>query len=207
MRNWLAVKKTLTGEIPLMSPATQSWSGPVASSTVRRLGEVSQGNALYLRELLIGAVDSGALTESGGIWALRQPLTAPGRLVELVASSLSGLAPDTVAVIELLAAGEPLGVPVLEKIANPAGLEDAEAQGIIGVHQDGRRTVARLAHPVYGEALRQSLPRSRLRRISATLASAIEATGARRREDLLRLGRCRAWCRCRASCPGRRSLL
>ena len=163
--------------------------GPVASGSVRRLWEVSRGNALYLRELLIGAVDSGALVETSGIWALRQPLTAPVRLVELVASRLSGLAPETVAVIELLAAGEPLGVPVLEKIINPAGLEDAEAQGIVHVYQDGRRTEARLAHPVYGEALRQSLPRSRLRRISATLASAIEATGARRREDLLRLGR------------------
>jgi DNA-binding CsgD family transcriptional regulator len=163
--------------------------GPVAISSVRRLWEVSQGNALYLRELLIGAVDSGALIETGGIWSLRLPLTAPGRLVELVASRLSGLAPGTVAVIELLAAGEPLGVPVLEKITNPADLEDAEAQGFVQVYQDGRRTMARLAHPVYGEALRQSLPRSRLRRISATLASAIEATGARRREDLLRLGR------------------
>src|SRR5215471_3652337 len=163
--------------------------GPVALGSVRRLWEVSQGNALYLRELLIGAVDSGALTEKGGIWSLSRPLTAPGRLVELVASRLSGLAPGTVAVIEMLAAGEPLGVPVLEKITNVAGLEDAEAQGFVQVHQDGRRTVARLAHPVYGEALRQSLPRSRLRRISATLASAIEATGARRREDLLRLGR------------------
>lgn len=89
----------------------------------------------------------------------------------------------------MLAAGEPLGVPVLEKITNVAGLEDAESQGFVQVHQDGRRTMARLAHPVYGEALRQSLPRSRLRRISATLAGAIEATGARRREDLLRLGR------------------
>jgi hypothetical protein len=57
------------------------------------------------------------------------------------------------------------------------------------VYHDGRRTEARLAHPVCGEALRQSLPRSRLRRISAMLASAVEATGARRREDLLRLGR------------------
>jgi len=120
--------------------------------------------------------------------------------VELVASRLSGLAPGTVAVIELLAAGEPLGVPVLDKITNPAGLEDAEAQGFVQVYQDGRRTMARLAHPVYGEALRQSLPRSRLRRISATLASAIEATGARRREvgsmliyepDLIERGR--AW--------------
>ena len=120
---------------------------------------------------------------------MRKPLTAPGRLVELVASRLAGLAPGTVAVIEMLAAGEPLGVPVLEQVTDAAGLEDAEAQGFVLVRQDGRRTDARLAHPVYGEALRQSLPRSRLRRISAVLAAAVEATGARRREDLLRLGR------------------
>jgi DNA-binding CsgD family transcriptional regulator len=101
------------------------------------------------------------------------------------------LAPETVTVVELLAAGEPLGVPVLERITDPAGLEDAEAQGFVHVHQDGRRMEARLAHPVYGEALRQSLPRSRLRRISAALAGAVETTGARRREDLLRLGRWR----------------
>jgi len=162
--------------------------GPVASGSVRRLWELSRGNALYLRELLIGAVDSGALRESGGIWSLHLPLTAPGRLIELVAARLAGLAPDTVAVIELLAAGEPLGLSILEKITDPASVEDAEAQGFVHVQQDGRRTVARLTHPVYGEALRQSLPRSRLRRISAVLASAVEATGSRRREDLLRLG-------------------
>ncbi|HEV2255356.1 MAG TPA: hypothetical protein VGS06_19420 [Streptosporangiaceae bacterium] len=106
-----------------------------------------------------------------------------------MAARLAGLAPGTVAVIEMLAAGEPLGVPVLELITDPAGLEDAEAQGFVLIRQDGRRTDVRLAHPVYGEALRQSLPRSRLRRISAVLAGAVEATGARRREDLLRLGR------------------
>ncbi len=176
------------GEPETKAVLTAVLGGPVASDSARRLWEVSRGNALYLRELLIGAVDSGALRETGGIWALRKPLTAPGRLVELVASRLSGLRPETVAVIELLAVGEPLGVLVLEKLIDPAGLEDAETQGVVHVHPDGRRTVARLAHPVYGEALRQSLPRSRLRRISATLAGAIEATGARRREDLLRLG-------------------
>ena len=88
-----------------------------------------------------------------------------------------------------VAIGEPLGMSVLETITDPAGLEDAEAQGFVQVRQEGRRTQARLAHPVYGEALRQSLPRSRLRRISAVLAGAITATGVRRREDLLRLGR------------------
>ena len=71
--------------------------------------------------------------------------------------------------MELLAAGEPLGLGVIEQLASPAGLEEAEAQGLVRVESDGRRLAARLAHPVYGEALRQSLPRSRLRRISAAL--------------------------------------
>jgi DNA-binding CsgD family transcriptional regulator len=163
--------------------------GPVASGSVRRLWELSQGNALYLRELLIGAMDSGTLRRDGGIWSLSQPLTAAGRLVELVAGRLAALAPETAAVLELLAIGEPLGVEVLEKLTDPAGVEDAEAQGLVQLSEDGRRMLARLAHPVYGEALRNSMPRSRLRRISATLAEAIALTGARRRDDLLRLGR------------------
>ncbi len=163
--------------------------GPVASGSVRRLWELSQGNALYLRELLIGAMDSGTLRPDGGIWSLSRPLTAVGRLVELVAARLSGLAPETTAVLELLAVGEPLGLAVLEKLTNPAGVEDAEAQGLVQLSADGRRVLARLTHPVYGESLRNSMPRSRLRRISASLAEAVALTGARRRDDLLRLGR------------------
>jgi DNA-binding CsgD family transcriptional regulator/tetratricopeptide (TPR) repeat protein len=163
--------------------------GPVASGSVRRLWELSQGNALYLRELLIGAIDSGTLRLDGGIWSLSRPLTTAGRLVELVAARLATLTPETVAVLELLAVGEPLGVAVLEKLTDPAGVEDAEAQGLVQLSTDGRRTQARLTHPIYAEALRSSMPRSRLRRISAALADAIAVTGARRRDDLLVLGR------------------
>lgn len=163
--------------------------GPISRSTIRQLWEVSRGNAFYLRELLIGTTSSGALIEAGGIWWLREPLSAPDRLVELVASRLAGLAPATVAVIELLAIGEPLGMSMLEKLAGSDGLDEAEAEGFVQVHQEGRRTDARLAHPIYGEAVRQSMPRSRLRRLSSMLAVAIESAGARRREDLLRLGR------------------
>jgi len=181
-----AWNETQTGEV-----LAAALGGPVALATVRRLWKMSQGNALYLHELLIGALDSDALSQAGGIWSLHRPLTAPGRLIELVASRLGTLAPGTTAVIELLAAGEPLGLPVLEQITEPGCLEDAEARGFVHVEQDGRRMQARLAHPVYGEALRQSMPASRLRRISAMLAGVIEGTGARRREDLLRLGRWR----------------
>jgi len=102
---------------------------------------------------------------------------------------LAGLAPGTVGVVEMLAVGEPLGLATLEKVTDAAAIEDAERHGLVRASQDGRRTEARLAHPVYGEVLRQRLPRSHLRRISALLAGALQATGARRREDLLRLAR------------------
>ncbi|HEY3735607.1 MAG TPA: helix-turn-helix transcriptional regulator, partial [Streptosporangiaceae bacterium] len=127
--------------------------------------------------------------DDGGMWTLRLPLTAPDRLAELVAARLAGLAPGTVAVVELLAAGEPLGLALLESLTVPDALEDAERQGLIEVGQDGSRAQARLAHPVYGEVLRQRMPRSRLRRLWAVLAGAVQQTGARRREDVLRIGR------------------
>ena len=163
--------------------------GPISRSTARQLWEVSRGNAFYLRELLIGTASSGALSETGGIWSLREPLSTPDRLVELVASRLVGLPSAAIAVIELLAIGEPLGMSMLERLVGHDGLDEAEAQGFVQVYGDERRTEARLAHPIYGEAVRQSMPRSRLRRLSAMLAAEIEAVGARRREDLLRLGR------------------
>jgi DNA-binding CsgD family transcriptional regulator len=171
--------------------ATGALGGPVAAASVRRLWQVSGGNALYVRELLVGAVGSGALRDDRGIWTLRLPLTAPDRLIELVAARLEGLAADTVAALELLAAGEPLGLALLESMTAPEALEDAERQALIEVSQDGVRAQARLAHPVYGEVLRRRTPRSRLRRICTALAEAVEGTGMRRREDLLQVGRWR----------------
>jgi DNA-binding CsgD family transcriptional regulator len=171
--------------------AARVLSGPVAGGSVHRLWEASGGNALCVRELIVGAVGSGALVDDGGVWRLHRPLVASDRLAELVAARLEGLAPGTVAVVELLAAGEPLDLALLEAMTATAALEDAERQGLVEVSQDGERWQTRLAHPVYGEVLRQRLPRSRLRRLWTTLADAVQETGARRREDLLRVGRWR----------------
>ncbi|HEY1917832.1 MAG TPA: LuxR C-terminal-related transcriptional regulator [Streptosporangiaceae bacterium] len=171
--------------------AARVLGGPVAGGSVHRLWEASGGNALCVRELIVGAVGSGALADDGGVWRLHRPLVASDRLAELVATRLEGLAPGTVAVVELLAAGEPLDLALLEAMTANAALEDAERQGLVEVSQDGERWQARLAHPVYGEVLRQRLPRSRLRRLWTMLADAVQETGARRREDLLRVGRWR----------------
>ena len=99
--------------------ATRVLGVPIAAASVRRLWQASGGNALYVRELLIGAVGSGVLAHDRGMWALRLPLTAPDRLIELVTTRLDGLAPGIVAVLELLGAGEPLELTLLESMTAP----------------------------------------------------------------------------------------
>ncbi|MDQ1397639.1 MAG: hypothetical protein QOG64_2898, partial [Acidimicrobiaceae bacterium] len=54
-------------------------SRPVAAATVERLLERSGGNALYLRELVVGVVVAGALELDLGLWRLGGAAAAPVR--------------------------------------------------------------------------------------------------------------------------------
>ena len=118
---------------------------------------------------------------------LRMPLTASERLVELVASRLADLPAAVEDVLDLLAVGEPLGLSLLESLGRSGALEDAERQDLIEVSEIHGELEVRLAHPIYGEVLRQKLPRTGLRRLWATLAEALEATGSQRSQDVLRV--------------------
>lgn len=161
--------------------------GPVDPPTVRRLSELSQGNAMYLLELVAGSVESGSLTNLGDIWSLVRPLAAPSRLIELVAARLEGMEAGTLEATRCVAVGEPLPLAVLEQLVGPPAIEDAERHGLIELHADRRRSSVRLAHPLYGETIRQTLSAYRLRQTCGRVAAALAGTGARRREDLLRL--------------------
>src|SRR5271154_6541280 len=44
--------------------------GPVDAATVQELAGRSRGNPMFLRELVSGALEHGALTEAGGLWRL-----------------------------------------------------------------------------------------------------------------------------------------
>src|SRR5207302_9617698 len=70
-------------------------------------------------------------------------------------------------------------------------LEAAERQGLVEVNKDGRRLAVRLAHPLYSESVRARCPVLRARDIHCQLAAAVESTGARRRDDLLRMATAR----------------
>jgi DNA-binding CsgD family transcriptional regulator len=162
--------------------------GPVAASLVEWLWTATAGNALYVRELVLAGLQAQALENDGHTWVLSRPLHAGQRLTELIASRLADVSERALEVLDILAVAEPLGVSLIEAVAGSAGLEEAEQQGLVVIRDSGRRLLASLSHPVYADVLGEQLTRMRRRRLSAQLAAALEATGARRHEDEMRIG-------------------
>jgi hypothetical protein len=160
--------------------------GPVSRSAAHRLWTVTQGNALYLQQLVDGELGAGRITAVDGVWRwTRDPHLPPG-LAELVQARIGGLTGAEREVVDLLAFAEPLGVSLLAGLVDPAAVEQAEARGLIEVSQDGRRWQARLAHPLYGELQRVRCGRLRARRLRGRIAIALAQAGGRRADDLLR---------------------
>ena len=164
--------------------------GAVDGGTRRELWSRSQGNALYVRELLLGGLESGALTETDGLWRLTGSLTASPRLAELVESRLAGLEDAERRALELVSAGEPLDIAIVESVVGREPLEALDGRGLLAVDRSAGHHELSLAHPVHGEVLRAVM--SPLRRVGVyrTLADAVGA-GTIEERDLVRVARWR----------------
>jgi DNA-binding NarL/FixJ family response regulator len=160
--------------------------GPVDSVAARRLWSITRGNALYLRQLVDGELESTRLRQIAGVWRWAgQPELAPG-LAELLSARIGRLPDAQREVLEVLAFGEPLGVPLLVGLTDAVAVEQAEARGLLEVYPDGRRVEARLAHPLYGEVQRAQTGTLHARRVRARIGRALADTGGRRAGDTLR---------------------
>ena len=160
--------------------------GPLDSAAARRLWSVTQGNALYLRQLVDGELEAGRLHQLSGVWRWSGELALSPGLVELLSTRI-GQMPDALNdVLEVLAFGEPLGVPLLVTLTDAAAVEQAEARGLIEVYPDGRRLQARLAHPLYGEVRRAQMGMLHARRLRGRIARALADTSEGRAGDTLR---------------------
>jgi DNA-binding CsgD family transcriptional regulator len=148
----------------------------------------SQGNVLFFRELVLGALSDGRLHGEDGVWRLSAPPRASERIVELVQARLEGLDAAERALLELVSYGEPLGGAELTALGDPSLADVLEREGLLISSFADRRLQVRLAHPLYGEVLRRATPAVRARAISRSLAETVERTGAQRREDALRVG-------------------
>lgn len=160
---------------------------PVEAIAVRQLWEASQGNVLYLRELVLSALETHTLVDDAGLWRIVGEVSASARLRDLVEVRVSGLDESEVAALELVAFGEPVDLAVIERLGVTGAVERLERKSIVAISEDGSDVEVRLAHPLHGDVLRDRTPVIRSRHARRMLADAVEAVGADRPGDVLRV--------------------
>src|SRR5437763_11100896 len=111
-----------------------------------------------LCERVIAAVASVDIGESYGIWRWTGRFELAPTLGEVIDARIGQLTPAVRTVLELVAFGEPIGLPLLVRATDVAAVETAEERQLIRVVRDDRRVNVRLAHPLYGEVVRQRCP-------------------------------------------------
>ena len=166
---------------------TAALGGPVDGSTGQALWSASGGNALFLRELVIGAEDAGALRDVGGLWRLSRDLSPSTRLGEVVGLRLGSLSDAEREVVELVAVGEPVALDDLVDLVHVEGIDELQRRQLLDVQAEAQRRQVRMAHPLYAEVVRAGLPERRRQALLGQLADAVQARGAQRREDVLRI--------------------
>ena len=160
---------------------------PLDIASLDLLWRITEGNALFTREVLLAARESGSLEmEDGQARIATVPTDAP-RLVDFVRHRLGAVDAAEAEALLMIAVGEPLGPGELPEPASPELLVRLDAAGLITTTLDDKRLVIRLVHPLYGEVLRAAASPLQLRATQRSLAQALLRSGARRRYDTLRL--------------------
>jgi DNA-binding CsgD family transcriptional regulator len=169
--------------------------GQVEAPTVRRLWRASDGNALFLRELVLAGESGGALAERRGVWHWSGEIPVTTRLRELIESRIGDVDPGERAALELVAHGEPLSVDALTALAPLETLRRLEDRQLVTIspeplpaHSLSARSLSahspeplsvRLAHPLYGEVIRAGCGTLRTREVLRSLADEVAGrTGA-----------------------------
>ena len=147
---------------------------------------------LFVRELVLGALENEHLVHQHGVWRLVGPLVTTARLHELVSARLGSLDASATEALEILAVWEPAGLSTLEAIVGRDQLELLDRAGRPRRADRRRRQHVALAHPLYGEILRARMPALTRRRLLLEHADRIDACGARRREDPVRVATARS---------------
>jgi DNA-binding CsgD family transcriptional regulator/tetratricopeptide (TPR) repeat protein len=163
--------------------------GPVERATLWRVFELTQGNPLFLRELVSSALAGGSLTPADGLWRWDGAVDATG-LRELVAGRLQQLAEGERRVIDLVALSEPVPLHLLGECVAEQDLVAVERAGLVVVDERDDERLVRIDHPLYAEVLRAMSGAAARRAHHRALAAALAHEGADSSVDRLRLA---AW--------------
>ena len=149
--------------------------GPVHRDAAQRLWRLTDGNALYLRNIVEQEVSDGRLSAHNGVWRWSGEPALPANLIGLIESRIGALPQAVADVLDVLAIAEPLELRMLTRLTQPTAIEEAEARNLISIDASPTGIRVRVAHPLYAEVRRRRAPRTRLRRLRGLVATEMAA--------------------------------
>ena len=172
-----SIRRVVHGQLP----------GGVEPATHVELWRVSRGNPLLAREVVTSGLERGTLQAVDGRWRAVGPLVAGDRLVDVIRSRYVGMTDRLRRGLEVVVVAGDVPLELAEELLGIDGLDGLESSGVLRVDVDGRRHAVRSAHPLHAEAVEATLGLLARRRAARQLAEHLQGTGARRREDAVRL--------------------
>ncbi len=168
--------------------AAEVVGAPLEPLSAQRLIDITAGNPLYLRELLLQSVAAQAVTIlPSGQARLELSVTAAPRLVELVGNRLAAVPESLLPLLHLVAVAEPLTAADVERAGFTDDAVRLEQQGWLRVDGRGRSPEIRLAHPLHSEVLRSTMGALEYRRQVARAAEILRTRPEPERDDPLRI--------------------
>ncbi len=152
--------------------------------------QLTEGNPLYVTELVEDSRRTGRLELREDRWHLAEGHARFERLSDLLGAHVGSVSDEATATLELLALGAPMPLALVEDLVPGAGLEELERSRLAVVRDDAHQgPIVELAHPLYGELVRDALPETAARRIRRSLAGALARQGPEAPADRLRIAR------------------
>lgn len=168
---------------------TRVLDGPVDSSTVARLWNLTRGNVLFLRHLVDQELARRHWRVENGLWSWSGDPLPFTELAELVTAQMGALSEPLAEVVDLLTVAGPLDCDLLAQLVGWSSVEHARTRGLVEIEYDGSGAVARLSHPLYGEVRRWKTSGMRGRYLRGRVVRALDNTAdtaVRDTQDLLR---------------------
>lgn len=165
-------------------------SAPSHARAYEWIHRLAGGNPLFVTELVADGRRTGRLELRDGRWHLGEGHAPLERMHDLLGAHIGSVSEEARAALDVLALDAPVPLALVEDLVPAAALEELERSRLATVRDDRHQgLLVDLAHPLYGELVRDALPETSARRIRRDLARSAIANGTTSPTERLRTAR------------------
>lgn len=159
---------------------------PADDLLIESIADLTLGNPLFIRELLVDGRANESLVERNGVLMLQGVVRSDWRVADVLADRFAQLDDELNDAMHLVALSAPIGLDIAVAALGTRTVEKLESADLVVVSRVGDDDVLLVAHPLVAEVVRSSTKPLQRRRHHFTLAEAVFAQTAPRAVDLVR---------------------